>query len=107
MYASIQHALRATHATDLAAHLHGGKHVAQKRRQLVGMVRELIAAAAEEGTVRADVTPDGLATYCLHALAAASDLPSKTAIRRLVQVTMAGLQPPGESCDLPGLLGHL
>ncbi|MDQ6847275.1 MAG: TetR/AcrR family transcriptional regulator [Candidatus Dormibacteraeota bacterium] len=93
LYASIQHALRAAHATDLAAHLHGGKHVAQMRRQLLGLVRELIATAAEDGTVRGDVTPDELATYCLHALAAASDLPSKTAIRRLVQVTMAGLQP--------------
>jgi AcrR family transcriptional regulator len=94
VYAGIQHALRAAHATDLAAHLHGGKHVAQMRRRLLGLVRELIGTAVEDGTVRGDATPDELATYCLHALAAASDLPSKTAIRRLVQVTMAGLQPP-------------
>lgn len=93
VYASIQHALRPAHGTDLAAHLHGGEHVARMRRQLQGLVRELIATAVADGTVRADVTPDELAAYCLHALAAAGDLPSKTAIRRLVQVTMAGLQP--------------
>ena len=35
-----------------------------------------------------------LASYCLHALAAASSLPSAAAIRRLVTVTLAGLRPP-------------
>src|SRR5215212_6500884 len=41
-----------------------------------------------------DVAPDELASYCLHALAAASSLPSKAAVRRLVTVTVAGLRPP-------------
>lgn len=31
---------------------------------------------------------------CLHALTAASSLPSKAAVRRLVAVTLAGLRPP-------------
>jgi hypothetical protein len=44
--------------------------------------------------LRNDVAPDELASYCLHALAAASSLPSKTAVRRLVTVTLAGLRPP-------------
>ena len=32
-----------------------------------------------------------LVTYCLHAIGAASGLPSKAAVRRLVDVTLAGL----------------
>src|SRR6266540_2821008 len=37
-------------------------------------------------TSRDDVAPDELASYCLHALTAASSLPSQAAIRRLVTV---------------------
>ncbi len=37
--------------------------------------------------------PDELATYCLHALSAAGDLTSRTAVRRLVRVTLDGLRP--------------
>lgn len=40
------------------------------------------------------MSPDELASYCLHALAAASSLPSKTSVRRLVAVTPAGLRRP-------------
>jgi AcrR family transcriptional regulator len=94
VYASIQHALRAAHGTELAAHLHGGKHVMLARRQLVDLIRGLLSEAAAGGSVRADVAPEELANYCIHALAAASSLPSKAAVRRLVQVTLAGLQPP-------------
>jgi hypothetical protein len=57
------------------------------------MIRDLLAEAAETGDVRDDVTPDELATYCEHALAAAGSLPSKAALRRLLQVTMTGLRP--------------
>jgi AcrR family transcriptional regulator len=94
VYASIQHALRAAHGTELAAHLHGGKHVTLARRQLVDLIRGLLSEAAAGGNVRDDVAPEELANYCIHALAAASSLPSKAAVRRLVQVTLAGLQPP-------------
>jgi hypothetical protein len=34
-----------------------------------------------------------LAAYCVHALAAASRLPSVAAVARLVDVTLAGLRP--------------
>jgi hypothetical protein len=43
--------------------------------------------------VRDDVPIDELAAYCLHALGAAGDLPSKSAVRRLVSVVLAGLEP--------------
>lgn len=81
--------------TELAAHLHRGGHVAQAQHQLNSMVRDLIAEAAKTGEVRNDVTPEELASYCLHALAAANSLPSEAAVRRLVMVTLAGLRAPG------------
>jgi transcriptional regulator SbtR-like protein len=57
------------------------------------LIRDLLTEAGESGDVRDDVAPDELASYCLHALAAASSLPSKTAVRRLVMVTLTGLHP--------------
>ena len=93
VYASIQHSLRVAHGTELAAHLHGGKHVAMMRRQLVNLIRGLLSEAAADGRrVRTDVTADELANFCLHALSAASSLPSKAAVSRLVEVTMSALQ---------------
>jgi AcrR family transcriptional regulator len=81
------------HGTELEALLHRGNHVARARKQLNGLIRDLLTEAAESGDVRDDVAPDELASYCLHALAAASSLPSKTAVRRLVTVTLTGLHP--------------
>ena len=92
LYASIQYDVRAAHDTELAAHLHRGAHVTRAQKQLRDLVRDLLAEAAESGEVRRDVAPDELATYCLHALAAASSLPSKAAVGRLVRVALAGLR---------------
>jgi AcrR family transcriptional regulator len=78
----------------LVATLHQGGHAAHAENELRTMVSELIAQAASTGHVRDDVAPDELATYCLHALTAASSMPSKAAVRRLVVVTLAGLTPP-------------
>ena len=81
------------HGSELAAFLHQGKHVAWAQRQLHDMIRDLLREAAEAGGVRDDVASEELASYCLHALAAASSLPSEAAVRRLVTVTLAGLHP--------------
>ena len=81
------------HGSELAAFLHRGKHVAWAQRQLHDMIRDLLREAAETGDVRDDVASEELASYCLHALAAASSLPSEAAVRRLVTVTLAGLHP--------------
>lgn len=81
------------HDTELAARLHRGKHIARAQQRLVSLIRDLLIDAAEAGQVRDDVAPDELATYCLHALTAASSLPSKAAVRRLVALTLAGLRP--------------
>ncbi len=93
-YALIQHELRLAHGTELAALLHRDEHVARAQRQLSYFIRDLLTEGAATGDVRDDVAPDELASYCLHALAAASSLPSKAAVRRLVTVTLAGLRPP-------------
>ena len=91
-FALIQHQ---HHDTELpVALLHRGEHIAQARRQLQDLVSDLLAAAVEVGTVRSDIAPDELASYCLSALAAAGSLPSETAVHRLLAVTMSGLRPP-------------
>lgn len=41
------------------------------------------------------VAPDELVIYCLYALTAASTLPSKAAVHRLVAITLAGLRTGG------------
>jgi AcrR family transcriptional regulator len=88
-YALIHHE---HHGTELAALLHRGQHVARARQQLSDFIRDLLSEGAATGDLRDDVAPAELATYCLHALAAASSLPSKAAVRRLVTVTLAGLR---------------
>ncbi len=80
-YALIQHE---HHGTELAALLHRGEHVARAQQQLHAFI----------GDLRNDVAPGELASYCLHALTAASGMPSTAAVRRLVTVTMAALRPP-------------
>jgi AcrR family transcriptional regulator len=80
------------HGTELAALLHRGEHVARARHQLSDFIRELVTEGAKSGEVRGDVSADELASYCLHALAAASSLPSKAAVRRLVTVILGGLR---------------
>ena len=90
-YALISHE---HHSTELAALLHRGEHVARAHQHLSNLIRDLLTEGAAAGDVRDDVAPNELASYCLHALAAASTLRSKTAVRRLVMVTLAGLHPP-------------
>jgi AcrR family transcriptional regulator len=93
-YALISHESHGHHNTELGAFLHRDEQLAPAQRQLRTMIRDLLAEGAQTGDLRGDVAPDELASYCLHALAAASSLPSKAAVRRLVTVTLAGLRPP-------------
>jgi AcrR family transcriptional regulator len=92
-YALISHHRQHHGTAELAAFLHRGEHVARAQQQLIDLIRDLLAEAAETGDVRTDVAPEELASYCLHAIAAAGSLPSKAAVRRLVTVTLAGLLP--------------
>jgi AcrR family transcriptional regulator len=90
-YALIAHEHQ--HASDLAALLHRGEHVVAAHQQLCEFIRELLIEGARTGALRADVDSGELATYCLHALTAASGLPNRAAVHRLVAVTLAGLRP--------------
>ena len=93
-YALISHESHRHHDTELAAFLHRDGRVARAEQQLRGMIQDLLTEGDRAGEVRDDVAADELAGYCLSALTAASSLPSKTAVRRLVTVTLAGLRPP-------------
>ena len=93
-YAFIAHGSHGHFDTELAAFLHRDEQIPRARQQLRHMIRDLLAEAAESGHVRDGVAADELASYCLHALAAAGSLPSKAAVRRMVTVTLAGLRPP-------------
>ncbi len=92
-YALISHH-REQHATELAAFLHRDEHAVQAQQRLTDIIRDLLTEAADTGDVRDDIAPEELASYCLHALAAAGSLPSEAAVRRLVAVTLSGLRPP-------------
>jgi AcrR family transcriptional regulator len=81
------------HDPELAALVHRREHIGQAHRQLTDLVSELLTEAATAGVVRDDVAPSELALYCIHAVTAAASLPSRAAVTRLVQVTLAGLRP--------------
>ena len=95
-YALIVHESRGQDDADLAALMHRDEHVARAEHQLRQMMRDLMTDAVGSGDVRDDVPPDELVSYCLHALTAASRLPSKAAARRLVALTLGGLRPGAE-----------
>jgi AcrR family transcriptional regulator len=86
---------RERHGTpELSALLHKDEHVTRAQQELVGLFAEVLTEAAEAGQLREDVVPDEMAQYCLHALSAAGSLPSEAAVRRLVDITLAGLGVP-------------
>ena len=84
------------HDAELAAFLHRDEQVRVAETELRRMIGDLIAEGSKSGKLRSDVAPEELARYCLHALAAARGLPSKAAVRRLVNVTLDALRarPP-------------
>jgi len=93
-YAMLAHQPHGRRTTELDAFLHRDEQVAAPREQLREMIRDLLTEGSERGDVRRDVAPAELASYCLHALAAAGSLSSKAAVRRLVDVTLSGLRRP-------------
>ncbi|WP_336215960.1 TetR/AcrR family transcriptional regulator [Nonomuraea sp. LPB2021202275-12-8] len=74
--------------------MHRDEHVADAERRLHELIRDLLADGVRAGVVREDIPTGELAGYCLHAVAAAGELPSQAAARRLVQVIRSGLAPP-------------
>lgn len=93
-YALITRSSHDHHDAALAASLHRGEQVARARRHLHDMLRDLVAEGAAAGNLRDDCAPEELASFCLHALTAAGEMPSEAAVDRLVTVILGGLRRP-------------
>jgi AcrR family transcriptional regulator len=93
-YALIAHESHGHHDAELAAVLHRDEQVARAEHRIREMIRDLVIEAAAAGVVRNDIASEELANYCLHALTAAGALPSKAAVRRLVDLTLDALRAP-------------
>lgn len=87
---------------EMDVFLHRAEHINQAERELSEFVQELVAEAAQAGEVRSDIGPAEAASYCLHALQAAAEMEDDDAVRRLVVLTLAGLQ----AAVAPPLSGH-
>lgn len=84
---------RTGHNEADSARLHEGAHAGRAHQHLTRFLTEIIAEGADAGVFRADVSPDELAVFCLHALGAATGLTSHEAVLRLVKVTLDALRP--------------
>jgi AcrR family transcriptional regulator len=89
-YADICRKRRRHGDDELAAVLHRSAPVRKSQQQLIHLLSGLVAEAAESGPVRQDVPAQELASYCLHALAAAGNS-STTAVDRLLDVVWTGI----------------
>lgn len=78
-------------STDVSALVHRDPEVADAERRLHQVIAELFDEAAAQGNVRADVSADELAAYCLHALAAAGQAADLEQVARLVRLVLDGL----------------
>lgn len=92
-YASIARDSHEHSDTELAAFLHSGHQVLRAEHRLRELIKDLLTEAVDTGDVRDDIAIEELGSYCLHALAAARTMRSKSAVGRLVEVTLAGLRP--------------
>lgn len=90
-YALIGYQARRHHDTEIGRLLHRDENLTDAKRQLHDLIAGLIADDVEAGELRRDIPAAELATYCLHALGAASSLPSQAAVGRLVTATLDGL----------------
>jgi AcrR family transcriptional regulator len=89
-YADICRKRRRHGDDELAAVLHRSAEVRKLQRQLLDLLSGLVAEAAAAGAVRQDVPAEELASYCVHALAAAGNS-SATAIDRLLDLVWTGI----------------
>jgi AcrR family transcriptional regulator len=80
------------HGTGFSAALHRRPRAKQAEHTLHRFVSTLIAQATAAGEVRADIPADELAHFALAGLAAASQLPTKAAVNRLVLLILSGLR---------------
>ena len=79
------------HGSKLSTVLHSSLYAAAAHQELLEFLRGLLQSASASGAIRADIPAEEMAGYCLHALAAAGGLHSKTAVKHLVDMVIAGL----------------
>lgn len=89
-FAHIQHR---RHENELRALLHRDQHASPTEKHLSELIEGLLRECQQAQMVRDDVPADQLASYCIHALAAAASLRSEESVQTLVGLTLAGLQP--------------
>lgn len=75
---------------ELGAVLHRSSQVHRLHEQLLDLISGLVGDAVEAGAVRQDVPAVELASYCVHAIAAAGNS-STTAVDRLLDVVWSGI----------------
>ncbi|HEV2951864.1 MAG TPA: TetR/AcrR family transcriptional regulator [Actinomycetota bacterium] len=92
-FALITRDARGRHGSALGSFFHGDEQVDRAEHRVQRLVGDLVAEAAADGDVRDDLAHGELASYCINALGAARELPSKAAVRRLVRLTLEGLRP--------------
>ena len=71
-------------APDLSGLVHSGDQHEKHQSQLHHLFAGAITAAQHDGQMRVDVNAHELAAYCINALPAAGQLPSRAALARLV-----------------------
>jgi AcrR family transcriptional regulator len=87
MFESAQHGAPA----ELVASFHAAGRLTTAEQSLQALITELINRAIADGSLRNDIPAKELALYCINAALGSRLLTSKAAVRRLVQITMAGL----------------
>ncbi|WP_430297604.1 TetR/AcrR family transcriptional regulator [Sinomonas sp. B1-1] len=91
-FAFAAHQRRDHAGTEVSALVHRREHIAAAEAELASLITSMLAEAAAGGVVRTDVPSAELASFCMHALAAAAGLPDGAAVHRLVALTLAGLR---------------
>ena len=79
---------------EIATQLHDTPHAHGADEHVLALLVELLTQCADAGSVRSDIAPRELAVYCVDATRAARRLRSKAAVRRLVELVLAGLKAP-------------
>jgi hypothetical protein len=91
-YAHICHH-RAQHGSvELSALTHQPQRIRDAERELLALFQDAITDATAVGAANPGVPAEELARYCIHALGAATEMPTPDAVGRLVDVVLSALR---------------
>lgn len=76
--------------------------VQHPERQVRDLLTEMLAEAGASGAVRNDMPAQELASFCTHALTAATDLTAAPPVEGLVDLVWVPAPPALPGCSLPG-----